>query len=173
MQEPSPGTISSTLYGCTSCWISSSLKVLPCVGQETQELCWGTFYYSYLQPWKPGGVIKNVSAAGGHVTYGNLAVVAPVWSGGPVPVLGVQIFHSPEANKRRAHGSLAGGHERLKAKEPMAAANHSKNKPPVRLIVPADCFGAFAVPDWNGSLILPHRSFLTFPRMTDRQPDPR
>lgn len=80
-------------------------------GPQAQEPCWGNFYFSYLQPWKLGGVTQNVSAAGGHMTYGNLVVVTPVWSGGPVSVLGVQIFHGPEANKRRAHGSLAGGHE--------------------------------------------------------------
>lgn len=87
------------------------------------------------QPWKLGGLTQNFSAAGGLVTYGNLAVVAPMLSGDPVSALGVQIFHRPETNKRRPHGSLAGGHKRLKANEPMAAANRSKNKPPVRLIV--------------------------------------
>lgn len=42
-----------------------------------------------------GGLARNVSAAGGHVTYGELAVVAPMMSGGPGSVLGVQIFHRP------------------------------------------------------------------------------
>lgn len=37
---------------------------------------------------------------------------------------------------------------------------------------PHDCFSAFTVPDWNGSLILPHSLFLTVPRMTDWQPEP-
>lgn len=42
-----------------------------------------------------GGLARNVSAAGGHVTYGELAVVASMMSGGPGSVLGVQIFHRP------------------------------------------------------------------------------
>lgn len=42
-----------------------------------------------------GGLTGNARVAGGHVTYGEIAVVAPMMSGGPGSVLGVQIFHRP------------------------------------------------------------------------------
>lgn len=74
--------------------MSSTLKVPPLRVHRPRNLA-GEPSISAVCSHENWDVSLQISARLGHMTYGKLAVVAPVLSGGPVSVLGVQIFHSP------------------------------------------------------------------------------